>query len=100
MFTEAYASHYDGLYFSISDYEETIDDGSYLSTFSFTMTHLDNGLDVPEDSAKEQRAVFFLQATAKITADGQLDTNSMEILADNSDNGPPVFRVPIEDFFP
>ena len=100
LFTEAYAPHYDGLHYSMSQYEETIDDGNFTSTFLWTMYHLGNGLDVPSDFGNEQEANTSLRVTAIITPNGRLDENTFEILYDNSATGPPRYCVLLEGFFP
>ena len=100
IFTEAYAPHYDGLHYSVSQYEETINGDDYTSTFLWTMYHLGNGLDVASDFGVEQEGNFFLQTTARIMDDRRIDTATITILADDSFSGPPTFRVPIDDFFP
>ena len=99
LFTEAYEPYYNGLHYAISNYEETILDGEYTSTFLWTMYHLDNGLDIPTDFGKEQESNWFLQVTAK-TTDDRLDTTTIVTLADNSLFGPPTYQIQIDDFFP
>lgn len=64
------------------------------------MYHLGNGLDVPSDFGKEQEANWSLRATIQIKDDGQLDTTTAVVLADNSVTGPPTYQVPIKDYFP
>ena len=100
LFTEAYAPHYDGLHFLLSQYEETVDGNNYTSTFLWTMYHLANGLDIPGDYGKEQEGNWHLQATARIVANNQLDTASIVVLQDNSVTGPPNYVWPVIDNFP
>jgi len=101
LFTETYSPHYDGLRYEMSNYEEDVtSSGGYTATFFWTMYHLGNGLDVPDDLGKEQEGNFSLKANAKIGAGGLLDLSTIEILADNSPKGAPNYEVPIEDFLP
>jgi hypothetical protein len=100
VFSEAYEPFYDGLHYEMTNYEEKIFDGEYCATFFWTMYHFENGLEVSGDLGKEQEANWSLQATIQITADGQLDTTTAVILADNSPVGPPTYQEPIEDYFP
>ena len=100
LFDEAFEPHYEGLHYDMAHYVETVTDDSYISTFLWTMNHLDNGLDVPGDYGKEKEGNMFLQVTAEITADGKLNTATVVALADNSITGPPTYRVPVADFFP
>ena len=99
LFDEAYGPHYDGLWYSITYYEESVADGAYVSTFLWTMHHLGNGLDIPSDYGKEQEGNMYLQVTAKISV-AWLDTASIVALADNSVTGPPTYQIPIADYFP
>lgn len=100
LFAEVYTPYYGGLHYEISNYEETVIDSEYTAAFCWTMYHLDNGLDVPSDFGKEQEANWSLRATIQIKDDGQLDTTTAVVLADNSATGPPTYQVPIEDYFP
>jgi len=101
LFTETYSPHYDGLRYEMSNYEEDVtSSGGYTATFLWTMYHLGNGLDVPDDLGKEQEGNFSLKANAKIGAGGLLDLSTIEILADNRPKGAPNYEVPIEDFLP
>ena len=100
LFDEAYAPHFDGLHYAMSQYEETVADNNYTSTFLWTMYHLDNGLDVASDFGIETEGNFPLKATAKIMADGQLDTSTIMIFFDNSFTGPPDYSRPVSDLFP
>ena len=100
LFTEAYEPYYDGLHYEMSGYEEHISDGEYSATFVWKMYYLGNGLDAPGDLGQEQEANWILQATARITADGRLDTSAVAVLADNSVTGPPTYQKPIEEVFP
>jgi len=100
LFDKAYGPYYNGLHYEMTNYEETVTDGEYTATFFWTMYHLGNGLDVPDDLGKEQAANWSLQATFKLTADGRLDISTAVILGDNSATGAPTYQVPIEDYFP
>jgi hypothetical protein len=100
IFNEAYAPHYDGLHFLVSQFEESVDGTDYTSTFLWTMYHLSNGLDIPSDFGKEQEVNWRLQATARITGGGQLDMSTIVVLADDSATGPATYRVPVADYFP
>lgn len=99
LFTVAYDMYYDGLHFRMSQYDETIVEDSYTSTFFWTMYYLDNGLDIPSDFGKEQEANWFLQVTAKTSGD-RLDTTTIVTLADTSVTGTPAFQIPIDEYFP
>ena len=100
LFTEAYKPHYEGLHYNMQQYEQSISGDNYVSTFLWTMYHLGNGLDAPSDYGKEEESNWFLQVTAKITAEGKLDMTSATILHDDSFEGPPTYQVPITNFFP
>ena len=99
LFNDAFEPHYEGLHYEMVDYVETLTGKSYISTFLWTMHHLDNGLDVPNNYGKEQKGNMFLQVIAEITADGKLNTATIAMLADNSFTGPPTY-LSIADFFP
>lgn len=100
LFNEAYTPYYDGLHYEISYYEETTLDNECVATFLWTMYHLAKGWDIESDEGVETEGNFNLQATVKINSDGTLDLNTISILADNSQVGPPDYSIPIEDFFP
>jgi len=100
LFTEAYAPYYDGLHYKITNYEETILDNKCVATFLWTMYHLSKGWDVASDEGVETEGNFSLQVTAAINDNGKLDFDTISILADNSEVGPPDYCIPIEDFFP
>lgn len=100
LFTEAYAPYYDGLHYKITNYEETILDNKCVATFLWTMYHLGKGWDVASDEGVETEGNFSLQVTAVINDNGELDFDTISILADNSEVGPPDYCIPIVDFFP
>jgi beta-lactamase regulating signal transducer with metallopeptidase domain len=101
LFDEAYTPYYEGLHYAMSGCEEAVTpDGNFTATFLWTMYNKSNGLDVASDFGKEEEGNFYLQATARLGADGLLDLETIEILADNSVRGPSNYVVPIEDFFP
>lgn len=100
LFNEAYAPYYDGLHYKITNYKETILDNKYVATFIWTMYHLSKGWDVASDEGVETEGNFSLQVTAAINDNGELDFDTISILADNSEVGSPDYCIPIEGFFP
>lgn len=100
LFTKIYSPHYDGLHYEMTNYEETADASDYTATLFWTMYHLDNGLDVPDDLGKEQEGNFSLKVTAKLDDADLIDLDTIKILADSSATGPANYTIPIEDFFP
>ena len=100
LFTEAYVPYYDGLHYKISNYEETILDNKCVATFIWTMYHLGKGWDVASDEGVETEGNFSLQVTAAINVNGELELDTISVLADGSEVGPPDYCIPIEDFFP
>ena len=99
LFDETFSPHYDGLRYEMSQYEETIEGDSYISTFLWTMYNLANGLDIAADFGKEQGGNFYLQVTAMM-AGNQLDMATAVVMSDNSFNGPPTYVLPLEEYFP
>lgn len=100
LFTEAYAPYYDGLHYKITNYEETIQDRQFEATFQWTMVFLGKGWDVAGDEGVETEGNFSLKAEGVINDHGEIDLDTLSILADNSAVGPPDYCVPIEEFFP
>jgi len=100
LFTKVYAPYYDGLHYKITNYEETVTDNKCVATFLWTMYHLGKGWDVASDEGVEMEANFFLQVTAAVDSSGQLDLDTISVLADMSAVGPPDYSVPVEEFFP
>lgn len=100
LFTEAYAPYYDGLHYKITNYEETINGNKCVATFFWTMYFLGKGWDVESDEGMETEANFSLQVTAAVKENGELDFDTISVLADSSEVGPPVYSIPIEEFFP
>ncbi len=100
LYNEAYSPYYDGLRYEISNYEETISDNKCVATFLWTMYHLGKSWDVESDEGVELEANLFLQATAAINDNGELDLSSISVLADVSACGPPDYCNPIENYFP
>jgi len=100
LFTEAYATYYDGLHFEINGFEESILEGKYTATFLWTMYHLGKSWDIASDEGVEQQVNFNLQASAVINDEGALDLSTISILVDESAVGSPDYRTPVEEYFP
>lgn len=100
LFNQAYTPYYDGLHYEISSYEEDIEQGEVTATFLWTMYHLGNRWDVSSDEGREQQGNLLVQVRAQLQENGSLDQSTISVLANQNSWGPPVYDVPIQDFFP
>ena len=100
VFNEVYSTYYDGLHYEISNYTETTSENQYVAEFMWTMYFLGKPWDVGSDKDVEQMANFNLQAKVPINNAGNLDLKNIVIMGDSSVKGPPVYNVPLEEYFP
>jgi hypothetical protein len=126
-FTAAYTPYYDNLKFEISNYNEVVDysentaEGKFTATFDY-LSEWTNYYQDPETvqwiiDAKENGDASYqtyvdeynavqtgsfgsFQVTGTATPESGLDMGTIEILCDSSVQGPPVYDVPFESFFP
>lgn len=100
LFNVIYSPYYDGLHYEFSNYTEKTAENQYVAEFMWTMYFLGKPWDVGSDKDVEQMANFNLQAKVPINNAGNLDLKNIVIMGDSSVKGPPVYNVPLEEYFP
>lgn len=100
VFNEVYSTYYDGLHYEISNYTETTSENQYVAEFMWTMYFLGKPWDIASDKDVEQEANFYLQVKIPIDGAGNLNMKKIIIMGDSSVKGPPVYNIPLEEFFP